>query len=108
MNKYDITGILKSDLSLKSEFENWRGISQNNLRQFLVDPYPADVFGEYPKTPPVKMWIVLHEKESPPYGNTVGYDQVKKEWYVAKHTREGQYLCDTVGNRHFADALNHM
>jgi hypothetical protein len=92
------------------DFHNFHGITGENVRAFLVEPYqvlvdPDDGLG----SPAEPMWIVL--EEHPSYAlrrycvacgaNDEGYD-----WAIVEY--EGAGWVRIVGGETFANALEHI
>ena len=46
---------IEREIEQAEALENMHGITLNNIRQFLVNPYKEIVFGEDPNQPPAEM-----------------------------------------------------
>ncbi len=109
-------------------FHNYHGITSENLRAHLVDPYPVEIDPDDSLgTPPVTMWVVLDEHPGST-GHDRGYSVVycpdpenltpsQRErylesspellWGVAEFGPDGRGVL-VCGAESFAEALSHM
>ncbi len=90
--------MLRIELSRHQNFDNWHGISKDNIYKHLVEPYEVDVFGESKVDPATKMWVVLKEREEPTAGYLIAYEKVTEEWRLIEILKDGTYYCDTAGD----------
>lgn len=109
MTKEDIKRVLETEVTTISSFENFHGITQDNLRKFLVDPYQVLVLpDDGGETETRHMWVVLQEFKDPEKGYLIAYDPLTRQWELIEKLQEkGEYL-DVLGADTLADALTSM
>jgi hypothetical protein len=111
MNSLELRRIVEAAVG-GAAFDNFHGITSENVRTHLVDPYTVAVDPDDAlDTPPVTMWVVLEERP----GSTgsqyfVVYrpdDQDDLNWGVAERLPDGRWVL-LIGAASFADALTGM
>ncbi len=108
MKKDKIQSVLTRELEKRDRFENWHGITAENLTAHLVEPYSVTVVADGDGTDPTVMWIVLRELLDESAGYLIAYCPSQKEWCLVERLGYGTYLCDTAGDKSLADALSNM
>jgi hypothetical protein len=106
MDAGDVEQIVEAALD-GTAFDNFHGITPENVRRFLVEPRLVDVApddGE-PGARTTPMWIVLAVRP-PDGGHLVVFDPASRDWGVAESTRTGYVLIVTADS--LAGALDGM
>jgi len=107
MSPNDVKRIVRAELDKGTGFENWHGITPENIEAFLVDPYQARVDPDDLETTPRPMWVVLHERQKPRDGYVVVFDPLTESWGVAEFTGDPE-LTMVIGADSFSAALEGM
>ena len=107
MDSSTIKKLVDDELARAESFTNFHGITADNLRSFLVEPFMARTDPDDLETPPRDMWIVLQESSAPTEGYVVVYDAVTKRWGVAEHNGDTGYTL-IVSAPSLAEALSGM
>jgi hypothetical protein len=108
MDGKEIKKRVEREISKASVIENSHGITLENIRNFLVEPYKDSVFGEDPNDPPKDMWIVLHECSDPFDGWRIGLNPETNEWCLVETDSRGRSYSDTWGGKTIIEALKSM
>jgi len=108
MIKDQVKSILIAELDKKEAFDNWHGISQENIKIHLVDPYPVTVVSTIEGDDPTEMWVVLLERKTESEGYLIAYCPSQREWCLVETLADGRYLCDIAGDESLAEALSNM
>jgi hypothetical protein len=95
MNAHDIKKVVEQELQRNEPFDGSHGITQQNLRDFLVDPFAVRIDPDDAKSPPREMWVVLQEGRTPDDGYVVIYDPATKSWGFAERIggRDYSLVC---------------
>lgn len=110
MNKDGVSKILKDEISAMSGFDNWHGITADNLAQFLVTPYEVTVDpDDGGETKPRAMWVVLHERSEAEKGYMIAYDACFNGWALLEHTAGSEHpFVQVIGGDSLAEVLDGM
>ena len=108
MKPDEIRQQIEREIDEAKALDNMHGITLNNVREFLVNPYKEIVFGEDPNEPPKEMWVVLHETSDPSKRYRIGLDLGSGEWCLIESDSHGRAYSDTLGGNSFIEALNGM
>lgn len=107
MNISTVKQLLEEELARGEPFDNWHGITSENVRLYLVEPFPVRTDPDDLKTQPRTMWVVLQEYRNPTDGYVVVYDPLSKTWKVAEHVKGEDYIAVITGQS-LAQALDGM
>jgi hypothetical protein len=107
MDSSEVKKLLEEELSRGEPFNNWHGITPENVRSFLVEPFPVRADSDDLETQTRAMWIVLQERPKPTDGFVVVYDPLSKSWNVAEHVKGDDYILVITGPS-LAQALDGM
>jgi hypothetical protein len=99
--------IVQAEISRGLPFNNWHGITSENLDSFLVQPFSVLVDPVDLETDSRLMWIIAQEYPKPEQGYVVVYDPLTRGWGVAEYQKEDQYML-VIGADSLADALDGM
>ena len=103
----DCDDAVSAQLSAELAFDNSHGITPENVRSFLVEPYAVMVDPDDLETPAREMWVVLHERRDPREGYVVVLDPRESSWGVAEFTGK-PYLTLLISANSLAEALTGM
>jgi hypothetical protein len=99
---------VEEELRRGDSFNNSHGITKENIRLFLVEPYEVTVDPDDLETAPRKMWVVLHQLLSTPQdGYLVTYDSMRAGWSVTERSRTVDFV-QVVAAKSLAAALEAM
>jgi len=90
-----------------SPFNNFHGITRENLDSYLVKPFAVRVDSDDIETNPREMWIIAQERSRPEDGYVVVHDPLEGGWGIAEYESDGRYIL-VVGAESLADALDGM
>ncbi len=107
MTPNDIKQLVSSQLQAGLTFENFHGITPQNLHSFLVEPYEVVVDPDDLESSPRPMWVVLHESRQPRQGYVVVFDPQESSWGIAEFT-EKPVLNLVVSASSLPEALSSM
>lgn len=108
MTVSEVIAKVEEELRRGISFANSHGITVENLRTFLVDPYEVVVDPDDLETATRTMWVVLHEcPSSPREGYLVTYDPLRSSWSVVERGRSDEFI-QVVGAETLAAALEAM
>ena len=107
MDSSTVKRLLEEELARDEPFHNLHGITPENLRSFLVEPFAVRTDPDDLETQPRAMWIVLQERRKPTDGYVVVYDPLSKTWKVAEHVKGDDYIAVITGLT-LAQALDGM
>jgi hypothetical protein len=97
MNSSTVKRLLEEELARGEPFHNLHGITRENVRSFLVEPFALRTDPDDAETQPRAMWIVLQERHKPTDGYVVVYDPLSKTWKVAEHVKGEDYIAVITG-----------
>jgi hypothetical protein len=103
----EIKQLVSSQLQAGLAFENFHGITPENLRSFLVEPYEVVVDPDDLETGPRPMWVILHERRQPRADYVVVFDPQDSSWGIAEFT-DKPALTLVVSGPTLAEALSSM
>lgn len=92
MNSSIIKRLVEDELARGESFRNFHGITPENIRSFMVEPFPVRTDPDDLEAEPRDMWVVLQERPVPTQGYVVVYDPQGKKWGVAEHVSDGDYI----------------
>lgn len=107
MDSSKVKRLLEEELARDEPFHNSHGITPENVRSFLVEPFAVRTDADDLETQPRAMWIVLQERRKPTDGYVVVYDPLSKTWKVAEHVKGDDYIAVITG-KSLARALDGM
>jgi hypothetical protein len=107
MDSSKVRALVESELARGEPFSNFHGITPDNVRSFLVEPFIIRTDPDDLETLPRDMWVVLQECGAPTEGYVVVYDPLKQTWGVAEHVRGADYIL-IAGASSLAEALEGM
>jgi hypothetical protein len=107
MDSSEVKKLLEEELARGEPFNNWHGITSENVRSCLVEPFPVRTDPDDLETQPRTMWVVLQEHRDPRDGYVVVYDPLSTEWIVAEHVKGDDYIAVIAGSS-LAQALDGM
>lgn len=107
MNKSTIMKLVEDELVRGGSFTSSHGITQDNLRSFLVEPFAVRIDPDDLEAQPRDMWVVLQERPTPTDGYVIVYDPMTRGWRVAEHTGDSGYTL-VVSATSLAEALSGM
>lgn len=84
----EVRQLVSAQLDAGVDFENFHGITRENVASCLVEPYEILVDPDDLKTAPRLMWVVLHERRVAQEGYVVVFDPSDSSWGVAELTGE--------------------
>lgn len=97
MDSSKVKRLLEEELARDEPFHNSHGITPENVRSFLVEPFAVRTDPDDLETQPRAMWIVLQERSKPTDGYVVVYDPLSKRWKVAEHVNGNDYIAVITG-----------
>lgn len=103
MTKDEVNLLLNEELNRLDEFDNYHGITKDNLNKFLIDPYQVLVDPDDLETDERNMWVVLKLSEQ----SLVAIDPLDKSWSVLHPLQKGKFI-KTIGEETLAEALDGM
>lgn len=103
MNEAEIEFKTKQEIDDLGKFENFHGITKENIRAFLVKPYLVQVDPDDLETEIRDMWVVL----SPPSEMLVAFDPQQKIWAVIEPSSDENYI-QVVFGASLSEALDGM
>ncbi len=108
MTEIEIANIIKTEIS-EDQFDNWHGISKDNLAEFLITPTRKQYFDSWTDKLVTK-WLVLDESPNEKDGYQIVFDEETKLFGLA--TKSSKH-SDTIGTHigdygSFIDTLNGM
>jgi len=101
-----VRAIVDQHLDTLGEFQNWHGITADNIREFLVVPRLQVVDPDDLETEPRPMWVVLAERRDES-GYLIVFDPSDSTWGVAERDGDGG-LVMVIGSDSLQDALEGM
>ena len=107
MTRSEVETSIAREIERRDPFENYHGITLENLRSFLVEPFEATVDPDDLETEPRPMWLFLQLTQDPTQGYCVAYDPACSSWSVVEHVRDGTYIQVVAGDS-LAKALSGM
>jgi hypothetical protein len=96
-NSSTVKRLLEDELARGEPFHNWHGITSENIRSFLVEPFAVWTDPDDLETRFRAMWVVLQECRKPTEGYVIVYDPLSKSWNVAEHVKGGDYIVVITG-----------
>jgi hypothetical protein len=109
MTRTEIRALLAEELGKDEAFDNWHGITRDNLQNHLVEPFLVTAsVDEGGHTDTEEMWVVLRERAAEASGYLIAYCPSSREWCLVERLENGVYLCDTAGEASLAAALSSM
>ena len=84
MEASDIQRIVREEVSRGEAFDNSHGITPQNVREFLVQPFCVRTDPDDAESPPRDMWVVLRERSQGADGYAVVYDPLVGGWGVVE------------------------
>ena len=84
MEASDIQRIVREEVSRGQAFDNSHGITPQNVREFLVQPFCVRTDPDDAESPPRDTWVVLRERSQGPDGYAVVYDPLVGGWGVVE------------------------
>lgn len=103
MNSSEIENILKKEILTLKGFENFHGITSNNINDFIVAPYEAKVDPDDLETQERNMWVVLNVSKE----FKVAYDSLLENWVVIEPKSESDFVAVVHGDS-LGEALDGM
>lgn len=103
MTEQEIKNLVGESLSELDEFNNFHGITKENINSFVVPPYQVIVDPDDLETEKRNMWVVLN----PPGNYLIAYDIFHKGWSVIESGSSNEYVQVVVGSS-LAEALDGM
>ena len=107
MTRAEVNAHIAREIDRRDSFENRHGITPNNLRTFLVEPFEATVDPDDLETQPRPMWLFLQTMHDPKSGYCLAYDPSSSSWAVVEHVSDGTYIQVAAGDS-LAEALSGM
>ncbi len=107
MDADTVREIVRKEVSKNLPFENFHGITRENLGSFVVEPFAAQVDPDDLETKPREMWIIAQERPGSEEGYVVVYDPLEGGWGVAECERDRRYIL-VIGAESLAEALDGM
>src|SRR5437899_7165223 len=93
----EVKKLLEEELARDEPFNNWHGITPENIRSCLVEPFPVRTDPDDHETQPRPMWVVFQEHRDPIDGYVVVYDPLSTKWIVAEHVKGDHYVAVIAG-----------
>ena len=107
MDSSTLKKLVEDELARANSFINFHGITQENVRFFLVEPFAVRTDPDDLETEPRDMWVVLQEHYKPTKGYVVVYDHFSEAWGIAEHVPGGDYIL-VASAPSLAEALSGM
>src|SRR4051794_9878485 len=107
MDSTIVKTLVEDQLARGETFINFHGITPDNVRSFLVEPFSVRTDPDDLETTPRDMWVVLQECHTATEGFVVVYDPYTGSWGVAEHLRDGEYMLSN-SSRSLAEAIGNM
>ena len=82
MDNSEVKKLLEEQLARGEPFKNWHGITPENIRSCLVEPFPVRTDPDDLETQPRAMWVVLQEHRNPTDGYVVVYDRSPRSGWL--------------------------
>jgi hypothetical protein len=92
MDSFTAKKLAEDELARGESFTNSHGITPENVRSLLVEPFAVRTDPDDLLTKPRDMWVVLQERSTPRDGYVIVYDPQNNSWGVAEHIRGGDYI----------------
>ena len=108
MEKSKVREILEVELSKHASFENWHGITKENINKFLVEPIAVTVNPDDLETSKRKMWVVLQTQNDIKKGHSIAYDFWQKHWAVIEYKGKENESVQATAEPTLAEALGSM
>ena len=108
MEKSKVREILEVELSKYAPFENWHGITKENINKFLVKPTAVTVDPDDLETSKRKMWVVLQTENDIKKGYSIAYDFWQQHWAVIAYTGKANEFVQITAEPTLAEALGSM
>jgi len=102
----DIQRIVREEIGRGETFDNSHGITLQNLKEFLVEPFRVCTDPDDEQSPPRDMWVVLKEQPGNSDGYAVAYDPAVSGWGVVERTSKGYVVVCAADS--LASALTSM
>jgi hypothetical protein len=80
MDSTFVKKLVEDELARDETFINFHGITPENVRSFLVEPFSVRTHPDELETTPRDMWIVLQECPSATEGYVIVYDPHTGDW----------------------------
>jgi hypothetical protein len=85
MDKTEVTYIVHEQITQGGKFENYHGITSDNISKYLVEPYEVLVDINNFESLPCLMWVILHECPGQSnIGLVIVYDPSDKSFNTAE------------------------
>jgi hypothetical protein len=107
MDKNEVKNILDQEIKQLNDFVNYHGITLENLRCFLVEPFEISVDSDDSETSPRYMWVVLQEYKDVKRGYSIVFDPYNNDWGISEHISNDEYVL-VIGAETLKDALEGM
>lgn len=104
MDKNEIKKMVENEVNQLGPFVNYHGITLENLRRFLVEPFEIFVDPDDLETSPRYMWVVLQEFKNIKEGFAIGFDPYDSGWGLTEHVSDENYVM-VSGADTFQEAL---
>jgi hypothetical protein len=109
MTKDDVKRILQAEIASRSAFENFHGITEYNLDDFIVEPYQVLVEPDDGSESETRfMWVVLKEYRPNDNGYLIAYDPLTDGWKLIEKQQNERIFAEVLGADTFAEALTGM
>jgi hypothetical protein len=89
MNSFTAKKLVEDELARGESFTNCHGITPENVRSLLVEPFAVRIDPDDLQTKPRDMWVVLQERPTPTNGYVIAYDPQNNSWgSCTAHSRQ--------------------
>ncbi len=103
MNVAKIKQLVQEQLANIGSFDNFHGLTKENLSSFLVDPYAVYVEPDDLETTKREMWVVLSVTSE----LFVAYDPLQNHWSIIEPYKNNGFV-QVVSGETMVEVLNGM
>jgi hypothetical protein len=107
MDSTIVKKLVEGQLARGETFINFHGITPDNVRSFLVEPFSVRADPDDLGTTPRDVWVVLQECHPATEGFVIVYNPHTGNWAVGEHVRGGEYILSN-SSRSLAEAIGNM
>ena len=108
MDKSEVKLKLKKELVNPNSYNNWHGITEQNINNFIVEPFAVSVDPDDLETENRMMWVVLQMKANLKEGYAIAFDPLQEAWSVIEYTGTENNFIQVVAGESLAEALDSM
>ena len=108
MDKSHVQSKVTEEIAKIDAFDNYHGITKENIESFLVEPFTVLVDPDDLETTIRPMWVVLQERKDINEGYSIAHDPSSNEWAVIEHAGTDKQFIAVVWGETLAEALASM